>query len=139
MKIPLAFATGLFLVTALPSCHLKESYAKNEAARIAYLAEKKTSPATINVEGLYFSPDWGIVVLKQHSGGKVSGMIGDHGVAKGFVSGNKLILGVVDSGWTEYTLELHRPQADQLKGLYSAHVPFDPEHAQEVIFEKIRR
>jgi hypothetical protein len=66
-------------------------------------------------------------------------MIGTYGVAEGFVTGNKVFLGLVDSGWTEYTMELHRPQADQLKGLYSAHVPFSSEDAKEVVFEKIRR
>lgn len=139
MRLSLAIAAGLFLVTALPSCHLKEAYSNNEAARVAYLKEKKTSTATINVEGVYFCPEWGVIVLKQQSGGKVSGIIGTHGAAEGFVSGNKVFLGLVDSGWTEYTLELHRPQADQLKGLYSAHVPFSSEDAKEVVFEKIRR
>lgn len=139
MRLSLALVAGLFLVTALPSCHLKEAYSKNEAARVAYLTEKKTSSATINVEGVYFSPEWGIVVLRQQPGGKVSGMIGTYGEAKGYVSGNKVFLAVVDSGWTEYTLELHRPQYDKLKGLYSAHVPFSSEDAKEVVFKKIRR
>lgn len=139
MRLSLALAASLFIVTALPSCHLKESYSKNEAARVAYLTEKKTTPAKINVEGVYFSPDWGLMVLKQQPGGKVSGLIGTHGVAKGYVSGSKVFLAVVDGGWTEYTLELHRPRYDQLKGLYSAHVPFNSVDEHEVVFEKIRR
>lgn len=139
MRLSLALAVGLFIVTALPSCHLKESYSKNEAARVAYLAEKKTASAKINIEGVYFSPDWGIVVLKQEPGGKVSGLIGTYGVAEGYVSGSKVYLALVDSGWTEYTLELHRPRYDQLKGLYSAHVPFNSADEEEVVFEKIRR
>ncbi|MEX1119049.1 MAG: hypothetical protein WEB60_09665 [Terrimicrobiaceae bacterium] len=139
MRLPFALAAGLFIVTALPSCHLKESYSKNEAARVAYLTEKKTAPAKINVEGVYYAKNWGMMVLKQQPDGKVSGLVGDHGVVKGYVSGSQVFLAVVDSGWTEYTLELSRPRYDQLKGLYSAHVPFSSEHGKEAVFEKIRR
>ncbi len=120
-------------------CHLKESYQKNESARIAYLQEKKAGPAKINIEGVWYSPDWGIVVLKQHPGGKVTGMSSDWANVDGIVTGNKVFLTFVDSGWTEYTVELKRPQWDRLSGLYSAHVPFSETDQEKVVLERIRR
>lgn len=128
--VALVFSTG---------CHLAESYKKNESARVSYLQDKKVAPAKINVEGVWYSSDWGILVLKQHPGGKLTGMSSGWMNVDGVVSGNKVYLTFVDSGWTEYTVELKRPQWDRLSGLYSAHVPFSEIDQEEVVLERIRR
>ncbi len=139
MKPLLTLIVCLIGVLALPACHLKSSYEKNAAARVAYLKEKKTSPAEINVEGVYFSPEWGIALLKQKSGGKLSGYFADYGTVEGVVSGETAYFTIVDSGWAEYTFELTQPRSDRLKGLYSAYLPFHESDQTEIVLEKIRR
>lgn len=138
MRTFASLALCLLSAGLLSSCHLKESYSKNQSARATFLEESKTAPAKINVEGLYYSPEWGVVVLKQTSGGKVSGLMGDYGVVEGVVSGRKVFLAIVDSGWTDYTLVLERPAYDQLVGAYSDYVPFNDKSNKKVVLEKIR-
>ena len=56
------------LMISFSSCTwLKEKYAKNESATVAYLSEKKTSPPKMNIEGLWYSPQWGAVVFNQEA------------------------------------------------------------------------
>lgn len=139
MKPFLTLIVCLLGVFLLPACHLKSSYEKNAAARVAYLQDKKTSPAKIDVEGVYYSPEWGIALLKQSPGGKLSGYFADYGSVEGIVSGKNAYFTIVDSGWAEYTFELTQPRSDRLKGLYSAHLPFDMADQTEIVLEKIRR
>jgi hypothetical protein len=138
MKTALTVLVCCVSVSLLSSCHLKSSYAKNQAASAAYLADKKSAPAKVNVEGVYFSPEWGIVLLKQTPGGKVSGQFGEYGAVVGVVSGKKIFLTTLDSGWTEYTFELSKPRYDRLQGQYSAHIPFSESDQKDIVLEKIR-
>lgn len=127
------------LPLGLSSCFWGNSAAKNNAARVAYLKESKTESARINVEGVYFSNQWGLVALKQTAGGRVQGVMGGYGTLHGVVSGKTLAMYLDDDGWTDYTFKLTQTRADQLKGWFSAHVPFTEKGQQEIILEKIRR
>ncbi len=72
MKMLATTLSAVFLMASFSSCSwLKEKYGKNEAASVAYLSEKKSTPAKTNIEGLWYSPQWGIVVFKQEARWKV--------------------------------------------------------------------
>ena len=116
---------------------LKGKYDRNEKATVAYLGDK-TLPAKINVEGLYYSPQWGIVILKQCPGGKLSGIFQDYYHVRGKVSGRKIFIALVDDDWVEYTVQLQRGSKwGELVGSYSAHIPFSESDAQEVVLKRI--
>ena len=45
---------AIVLAAPLSSCTwLKAKYARNEAASVAYLSQKKTAPPAMNIEGLW--------------------------------------------------------------------------------------
>ena len=92
MKTLATTLSAVVLMVSFSSCSwLKEKYAKNEKASVAYLSEKKSAPAKMNIEGLWYSPQWGIVVLNQERDGKLSGIFRDHYVVDGVVSGNNAV------------------------------------------------
>jgi hypothetical protein len=137
MKTLVRAACLLLMVGSLSSCFLGQKYQKNHAATVAYLNEKASSKAQINVEGLWYSPQWGVVLLNQTPDGKVTGVVDGYLHAKGVVSGKNVYLVLVDDDWTEYTVELRRTKWDQLKGNFSSWVPFNAIDQQEVVLEKI--
>lgn len=126
------------LVVCLSSCSwLKEKYSKNDAASVAYLSERKSAPAKTNIEGLWYSPQWGIVVLKQEPGGKLSGIFRDHYVVNGVVSGKNAFITLIDDDWVEYTVELKQKNRRELTGFYSPSVPFSQGDALELALQRV--
>jgi hypothetical protein len=137
MKMLVRATLLLVMVGSLSSCFLGKKYEKNNAATVAYLTEKNTAKAQMNVEGLWYSPQWGVVLLNQTPDGKVTGVVDGFLHAKGVVSGKNVYLALTDDDWTEYTVELRRSKWDQLKGYFSSWVPFNTIDQQEVVLEKI--
>lgn len=137
MKMLVRATLLLVMVGSLSSCFLSKKYEKNSAATVAYLTEKNTAKAQMNVEGLWYSPQWGVVLLNQTPDGKVTGVVDGFLHAKGVVSGKNVYLALTDDDWTEYTVELRRSKWDQLKGYFSSWVPFNTIDQQEVVLEKI--
>lgn len=125
------------LSLVLSSCSfLKEKYAKNEQAAAAYLADKKTAPAATNVEGVWWSPAWGVVVFNQENG-KLTGSFQDYYVVDGVVSGRKAYMTLIDDDWREYTVELAPKGREKLVGHFSAHVPFSETDQEELVLTRI--
>ena len=138
MKTLAATLSAIFLMASFSSCSwLKEKYRKNEAASVAYLSQKGFAPARMNIEGLWYSPQWGIVVLNQESDGKLSGIFQDHYVVNGVVSDKKAFITLIDDDWVEYTVELARRNREELKGFYSPSVPFSDKDAIEVLLTRV--
>jgi len=138
MKTLATTLSAVVLMASFSSCSwLKEKYAKNENARVAYLSEKKSAPAKMNIEGLWYSPQWGIVVFNQERDGKLSGIFRDHYVIDGVISGNNAFLTLIDDDWVEYTVELKRRNRGELTGFYSPSVPFSETDAQELVLKRI--
>ena len=122
------------------SCGLQHAkYEKNESATVAYLSEKKSAPARMNIEGAWYSPEWGIVLLNQEAGGKLTGIFAEYLHVRGVVSGQHAFLALVDDSWIEYTVELKRKSWDVLTGHYSAHTPFSPHDQKEITLLRIER
>jgi hypothetical protein len=122
---------------SLSSCtFLHEKYAANEKASVAYLADKKTGTARINIEGVWYAPGWGAVVLNQE-GSKVTGAFNDYFAVDGVVSGRKAFLILTDDDWREYTVELTSKGREKLVGFYSAHVPFSESDQKEIVLTRI--
>lgn len=122
---------------SLSSCtFLHEKYTANEKASVAYLAEKKTGPAKVNIEGVWYAPGWGAVVLNQE-GSKLTGAFSDYYAVHGVVSGRKAYLTLTDDDWREYTVELTPKGREKLVGFYSAHVPFSESDQQEIVLTRI--
>ena len=138
MKTLATTLSAVVLMASFSSCSwLKEKYAKNENARVAYLSEKKSVPAKMNIEGLWYSPQWGIVVFNQERDGKLSGIFRDHYVIDGVISGNNAFLTLIDDDWVEYTVELKQNNRGELTGFYSPSVPFSETDAQELVLKRI--
>jgi hypothetical protein len=130
--------SAVVLMASFSSCSwLKEKYAKNENARVAYLSEKKSAPAKMNIEGLWYSPQWGIVVFNQERDGKLSGIFRDYYVVDGVISGKNAFITLIDDDWVEYTVELKRSNRGELTGFYSPSVPFSETDAQELVLKRI--
>jgi hypothetical protein len=137
MKTLLSAAVAALVALSFSSCHLKEAYRENESAAAAYLEAKRTVPPRINVEGLWYSPEWGMVIFNQESGGKVTGLFRDHYHIRGIVCGRNVFLLLNDNNWHEYTVELRQVRNDKMTGFYSAHVPFSESDKQPVTLYKI--
>lgn len=122
---------------SLSSCtFLHEKYAKNEKAAVAYIAEKKTGPAKVNIEGVWYAPGWGVVVFNQE-GGKLTGAFQDYYAVEGVVSGRKAFFTLLDDDWREYTVELTSKGHEKLVGFYSANIPFSESDQQEIVLTRI--
>jgi hypothetical protein len=138
MKTLAISLSAIVLMTSFSSCTwLKEKYARNEQASAAYLSEKSTAPARMNIEGVWYSPQWGIVILNQERGGKLSGIFMDHYVVNGIVTGKEAFITLIDDDWVEYTVELRRKSWEELAGSYSPSVPFLDKDAHEVVLKRI--
>jgi hypothetical protein len=138
MKTLAISLSAIVLMTSFSSCTwLKEKYARNEQASAAYLSEKSTAPARMNIEGVWYSPEWGMVILNQERGGKLSGIFMDHYFVNGIVSGKEAFITLIDDDWVEYTVELRRKNWEELVGHYSPSVPFLDKDAHEVVLKRI--
>jgi hypothetical protein len=125
MKTLANFLRATVLVAPLSSCTwLKANGAKNEAASAVYLSRKKTAFPRMNVEGLWYSPQWGMVVFNQEPGGRLSGIFRDYYVVNRAVSGKSAFLTLIEDDWVEDTVELQRRRREELTGFYSPSVPF---------------
>lgn len=138
MKLLATTFTAFVFAASLSSCGwLKWKYEKNEAASAAYLSEKRSGRATTNLEGVWYSPQWGMVVFNQEPDGTLSGIFRDHYVIKGLVTGKSAYLTLVDDDWVEYTVELKRKSKEELVGFYSPSVPFSEKDALEVVLKRV--
>jgi hypothetical protein len=138
MKTLAISLSAAVLMISFSSCTwLKEKYAKNESATVAYLSEKKTAPPKMNIEGLWYSPQWGAVVFNQEPGGKLTGAFQDYYSVNGVVSGKEAFIALTDDDWVEYTVELRRQSREELRGFYSPSVPFQDKDAHELVLKRI--
>ncbi len=138
MKTLATTLSAVVLIASFSSCSwLKEKYARNENASVAYLSEKKSAPAKTNIEGLWYSPQWGIVVFNQERDGKLSGIFRDHYVVNGVISDKNAFMTLIDDDWVEYTVELKQKNRGELTGFYSPSVPFSETDAQELVLKRI--
>jgi len=129
---------SVILALSFSSCGLlKGKYDKNHADTVSYIGDKKSSSAQINVEGLWYSPEWGIVVFDQQPNGKLTGIFRDYYTVNGVVSGKKIFIALVDDDWTEYTVELSRKNSETLTGYYSSYVPFSEEDKLPLTLKRI--
>jgi hypothetical protein len=138
MKTLATILSAFGLMVSFSSCGwLKEKYAKNERASVAYLSEKKSAPARTNIEGVWYAPEWGIVVLNQERDGKLTGIFQEFYVVNGVVSGNSAFITLIDEHWVAYTVELKRKNRGELTGFYSSSVPFSEKDAREIVLKRI--
>jgi hypothetical protein len=138
MKTLAITLSAVVLMTSFSSCSwLREKYARNEQASAAYLSDKQTARARMNIEGVWYSPQWRIVVLNQEPGGRLNGVFQDYYVVNGVVSGKEAFITLVDDDWVEYTVELRRKNWEELVGHYSPSVPFSEKDAHEVVLKRI--
>lgn len=139
MKTLATLLSAVVLCSSLSSCvWLKDKYAKNESATAAFLADNKTAPARANFEGLWYSPEWGIIVLNQETGGKLTGIFRDFYTVRGVVSGTSAYLTLIDDDWTDYTVKLHRKNSEELVGHYSPNVPFSEADSHPLVLKRIQ-
>lgn len=139
MKTLATALSAVVLAASLSSCtFLSEKYSKNEKAAAAFLSENKTAPSKMNIEGLWYSPEWGMVVLNQE-GSKLDGVFQDYYVVKGVVSGKTAYLTLTDDDWVEYTVVLKYKNANEITGAYSAYVPFNEKYSNPMVLKRIDR
>lgn len=135
MKRPTLPLLALCAALFLGGCSLAEKYSKNNAAGEAWLASGATRETASNFEGVYYSPDWGLMALNQ-DGQSITGALAHYSV-RGKASGRTAYLLLVDDDWIEYTLVLNRKSSEVLTGSYSDSVPFSKEDSASVRFDKI--
>lgn len=138
MKTLVVSLCSIVVALSFSSCGLlKGKYDKNHADTVSYIGGKKTASPQFNVEGLWYSPEWGIVVLDQQPNGKLTGVFRDYYTVNGVVSGRNISIALVDDQWTEYTVELTRKNSEVLTGYYSAHVPFSDKDKLPLTLKRI--
>jgi len=135
MKTPLLLLVAVAFVSLTSGCALTEKYNKNNAAAQAWLQANNKRPATTNFEGVYYSPDWGTVVLKQHDG-KLSGGIGIYKI-KGIATGKSAFLVLVDDEWAGHSMILKRKNFETVCGSFSRHMPYVEKGSKPVCLDKI--
>jgi len=139
MKTLATALSAVILAVSLSSCSfLTDKYSRNEKAAAAFLANNKTSPSKMNVEGLWYSPQWGIVLLNQE-GSKLDGVFQDFYGVNGVVSGKTAYLTLTDDDCVEYTVVLRYKNANELVGGYSSYVPFNEKHSHDLVLKRIDR
>ncbi len=141
MKTLVTTLGAIVLALSLNACSfslLKDKYAKNEAAASGYLGSKKTGSSRMNIEGLWYSPQWGMVVLNQE-GCKLTGVFQDFYSVSGVVSSRRAYIVLTDDDWAEYTVELTKQPNGDLAGYYSPDVPFADATKHELVLKRIDR
>lgn len=126
-------AAGIALLIC--GCSLGEKYQKNNSAAQAWLNAGPTRAAAADFEGVYYSPNWGMVVLNQQNG-KITGSIGYMHV-DGRATGKSARLLLVDDSWVEHTMLLTRKSSEILEGTYSSSVPYSKDDAEPVRLDRI--
>ncbi|PTX98205.1 hypothetical protein DB345_05055 [Spartobacteria bacterium LR76] len=125
MKTLATFLGAVVLAFSLNACGmLQAKYDANGKATAAYLQSKNTGSPRTNVEGLWYSPQWGAVLLNQTPKGELTGVFQDVYRVQGWVVGKSASFVLIDDDWTEYTVELQRQSTEKLSGFYSPSVPF---------------
>ncbi len=137
MKRSMALLLGCSCLALLSGCALKEKYAANNSAADRWLAGAGQSPAQVNFEGVYYSPDWGMAVLNQKNG-EIAGTL-SYFTLKGVVRGRVASLVLVDDSWVEHTMVLKRRDNEVLEGSVSPSIPYSSSDSKKVIFERIVR
>lgn len=137
MKHLLLTVLSLAVVVLAGGCSLKEKYSKNNSAAEKWLRAGATVPASANFEGVYYTPDWGVVLLNQNKD-KLTGSVA-HMRVDGVVSGNVASLLLIDDQWVEYTAVLKRKNSEVLQGSYSPSIPYSSADASPMVLEKITR
>ena len=135
MKTPLLLLVAAVFVSLTSGCALNEKYNKNNTAAQAWLQSNNKRPAKTNFEGVYYSPDWGTVVLKQHDG-KLTGGIGFYKI-KGIATGNSAYLVLLDDEWAGHTMVLKRKNFETVCGSFSRHMPYVEKGSKPVCLDKI--
>jgi hypothetical protein len=135
MKNPLRLLLVAALVTFGSGCSLTEKYNKNSAAGAAWLKANDKGPSRANLEGVYYSPDWGTVVINQRDN-KLTGAIAQYQVT-GISTGKSAYLLLADDGWIENTMVLTRKNSEILEGAYSPSIPFSDQDKLPIHLEKI--
>lgn len=139
MKTLATALSAVVLAVSLSSCSfLAEKYSKNEKAAAAFLSDNKTASSRMNIEGLWYSPQWGIVLLNQE-GSKLDGVFQDYYTVKGVVSGKTAYITLTDDDWVEYTAVLKYTDGQKLVGAYSSYVPFNEKYSHELVLKRIDR
>jgi hypothetical protein len=92
-------------------------------------------PSRANLEGVYYSPDWGTVVINQRDN-KLTGAIAQYQVT-GISTGKSAYLLLADDGWIENTMVLTRKNSEILEGAYSPSIPFSDQDKLPIHLEKI--
>lgn len=125
MKTLATFLGAVVLAFSLNACGmLQAKYDANGKATAAYLQDKNTAAPRTNLEGLWYSPQWGMVVFNQTPKGELTGIFQDAYRVEGRVVGKSAYIALIDDDWTEYTVELQRLSGEKLTGFYSPSVPF---------------
>ena len=138
MKTLASVLSAVVLTLTFSSCgFLNEKYAKNESATAAFIAGNKKEPARMNIEGVWYSPEWGMVLLNQEAGGKLTGVFQDYYMVRGQVRGKTAYIALVDDDWTEYTVILKRKSWDELVGHYSSDVPLSEKSSHAISLSRI--
>lgn len=136
MKTPLLLLAALAMVSLTSGCvATAEKYRGNKAASQSWLKANNRGPAKTNFEGVYYSPDWGVVALNQR-GDKVNGAIA-HFHISGIATGKTAYLLLTDDEWVEHTMILKQKNSEIIEGTYSSHVPFSEKDALPVYLDKI--
>jgi hypothetical protein len=135
MKTPFLLLAVVALVSLTSGCAISEKTQKNNAAAQAWLQANDKGTAKTNFEGVYYSPDWGAVVLKQRAG-KITGAISYWNV-KGIASGRNAYLLLVDDDWVGHTMVLTRRNSEVVDGSYSSHIPFSKADSTPIHLDKI--
>lgn len=136
MKTPLLLTVALAVVSLTSGCTFTaEKYTRNKAAAQSWLQANDRGPAKTNFEGVYYSPDWGVVALNQR-GDKVTGAIA-HFHLSGVATGRTAYLLLTDDDWVEHTMILTRKNSEIIEGAYSSYIPFSEKDALPVHLDKI--
>ena len=135
MKTPLLALALVAFVSLTSGCAIAEKTQKNNAAAQAWLQANDKGRTKANFEGVYYSPDWGAVVLKQHDG-KITGAI-SYLKIKGIAAGRNAYLLLVDDDWVGHTMILTRRNSEVVDGAYSSHIPFTKQDARTIHLDKI--
>ena len=135
MKNLLLLLVAAALLSLTSGCALTEKYNKNNATAQAWLQANDKGCAKTNFEGIYYSPDWGAIVLKQLDS-KITGAI-LHYQIKGIATGKSAYLLLVDDDWAEHTMILRRKSFEVVSGSYSSHMPYVEKGSRTVHLDKI--
>jgi hypothetical protein len=135
MKTPILPIVVVCLSLLATGCTTAEKTRKNNAEAQTWLDKNATQPAATNVEGVYYSPQWGVVALNQRHG-KLTGATAEYRL-KGKVSGKTAFLLVCDGDWAEHTMILNRKSSEILDGSYSTRQLYSGKNLLPVHFDRI--